>query len=219
MKKVSILGCGWVGKPLADLLCVEYEVHCLAHDIEVNDKKGFYHCDTLLIALPPKEHYLDVLKETLCRLHASTQVILLSSISFYDGKPLVVQAESLVATMHQSSVVLRLGGLMGYDRIAGKYSAGKVVDADCKTNYVHRDDVIAIIERVIHLNVTNEVFDVVAPVQSTKKQIFNQNAQKFGFMDTIFLEHTETAKTLTPNALCSRLQYRFLKEDVREFWD
>lgn len=219
MKKVSILGCGWIGRALEALLCTEYEVHCLSRDIVANDMKGHYRCDTLVIAIPPRDNCLEVLRKTLCRLGGSTQVILLSSISFYDDKPLVVEAETLVAKMHKGSVVLRLGGLMGYDRIAGKYTAGRVLHADSGTNYVHRDDVLGIIERIIILNITDDVFDVVAPLQSTKKEIFSQNAQKFGFKSTEFLENKTRGKVLTPSKLCSRLNYQFLKEDVQEFWN
>lgn len=219
MKKVCILGCGWVGKALETLLFAQHEVHCLSRDIAANDTEGHYLCNTLVIAIPPRENYLEVLRETLSRLDASTQVILLSSISFYDDKPLVVEAEALVAKMHKGSVVLRLGGLMGYDRIAGKYTAGNVLNSDSRTNYVHRDDVVGVIERIIKLSIAGEVFDVVAPVQSTKKEIFSQNAQKFGFKNTVFLENKKVAKVLTPSKLCSRLNYQFLKEDVQEFWD
>lgn len=219
MKKVSILGCGWVGKALQSSLCGEYEVYCLSRDIAANDIKGHYLCDTLVIAIPPKENYLEVLRETLCKLDTSIQVILLSSISFYDGKPLVVEAEALVEKMHKGPVVLRLGGLMGYDRIAGKYTAGNILNSDSRTNYVHRDDVLGVIERIINLKIVDEVFDVVAPVQSTKKEIFSQNAQKFGFKNTVFLENKKAGKVLTPSKLCVRLNYQFLKEDVQKFWD
>ena len=99
-----------------------------------------YAVDVLLIAIPPRDNYLDVLEETLVHIDTSAQVILLSPISFYYEKPLVVEAEKRVRKLHKTIVILRLGGLMGYDRVAGKYTAGKVWDFDTRTNYVHRDD-------------------------------------------------------------------------------
>jgi len=146
-------------------------------------------------------------------------VIHLSSISFYDGKPLVIEAETLVQSMHEDVVILRLGGLMGYDRVAGKYTAGKVLTSDSRTNYVHRDDVVNILINIISNNIRNEVFDVVAPVQSTKKEIFSQNAKIFGFKETEFLQGDEVGKVLNPKKLCKALGYVFVKEDVRGFWD
>ena len=218
MKKVSILGCGWVGAALKDILATNYDVHAVSRDIEENQSRKIYHCDTLVIAIPPRDNYLEVLRETLGRVGAPTQVILLSSISFYDGKPLLIEAEALVQSMCANAVVLRLGGLMWYERIAGKYTAGKVLTSDSRTNYVHRDDVLGIIASVISQNIRDEVFDVVAPVQCTKKEIFSQNAKAFGFDETEFLSGDEVGKMLSPTKLCETLGYVFAKEDVREFW-
>ena len=219
MTKVSILGCGWVGKALVNMLDAnKYETLCLSRNMEENSAQGLYDCDVLLIAIPPRDNYLEVLRVTLGKIDASTQVILLSSISFYDGKPLVIEGEGLVQRMHEGAVLLRLGGLMGYDRIAGKYTAGKVLSSDARTNYVHRDDVVSIIESIIAQDVRDEIFDVVAPLQCSKKEIFAQNAERFGFEKTEFLSGDETGKVLAPTKLCKRLGYTFLKKDVKEFW-
>ena len=216
MKKVAILGCGWVGKTLAETINAnKYETICLSRNMEANN----YDCDTLVIAIPPRDNYLEVLTKTLEKINPNTQVILLSSISFYDGKPLVIEAEALVQSMHKDTVVLRLGGLMGYDRVAGKYTAGKVLTSDSRTNYVHRDDVVNILINIIEKNICDEVLDVVAPVQSTKKEIFAQNAKMFGFKETEFLNGDEVGKVLSPTKLCGALGYVFVKEDVRGFWD
>lgn len=219
MKVVSILGCGWVGKALADVLEECCKVNCLSRDMQANEKAQMYHCDVFVIAIPPRENYLEVLEESVKRLDKSTQVILLSSISFYDGKTLVVQAESLVESLHADVVILRLGGLMGYDRIAGKYTAGKVLPSDTRTNYIHRDDVLEIIKCVIDQNIREEAFKVVAPIQSTKKVVFDQNAKQFGFEKTDFLTGDEEGKMLSPKKLCERLDYTFIKENVLAFWE
>ena len=63
-----------------------YEIHYLSKDIETNINPKRYRCDVLVIAITPRGEYLE----------NSTQTILLSSISFYDGKPLVIEAEVLV---------------------------------------------------------------------------------------------------------------------------
>jgi nucleoside-diphosphate-sugar epimerase len=216
---VSILGCGWTGKALAKQLAADkYKIHCLSRDIEANDNAHMYTCDTLVIAIPPRGNYIDVLEETLTKIDVTTQVILLSSISFYDGKPLVVEAEGLVGSMHAEVTVLRLGGLMGYERIAGKYTAGKVLTSDSRTNYIHKDDVVGIIESVIVQNIRSEIFDVVAPIQSSKKKIFAKNAKRFGFKETEFLDGDEKGKMLSPTKLCNVLGYAFKKEDVEKFW-
>ncbi len=221
-KKVSILGCGWVGNTLKESLeVVGYSVNCLSRNFESNVQKDYYAVDVLIIAIPPSaKEYLDVLKMTINALanQDRTQIIFLSSTSYYKGRKMVVDAEVLVQKLVGDIVILRLGGLMGYDRIAGKYTSGKVLSCNSRTNYVHRDDVIGIIEDIIAKDVSNELFDVVAPNQSTKKDIFAQNARMFGFYDTEFLDGLDTGKVITPAKLCQVLGYTFKKEDVREFW-
>ena len=216
-KKVSILGCGWIGSALK--VSLPFDVHCLSRDSRTNSEAQMYNCDVLIIAIPPRDNYLEVLEQTLSLISVQTQVILLSSISFYDGKALVVEAETLLQALAEDVVILRLGGLMGYDRIAGKYTAGKVLTSDSRTNYVHRDDVVSIIESMIKQEVREEVFDVVAPKQSTKKAIFAKNAKAFGFKETAFLGGDEVGKELSSTKLCEMLGYVFKKPDVRTFWD
>jgi len=215
-KKVSILGCGWVGKALQSSL--PHTVYCLSRDRSANSEAQLYDCDVLIIAIPPRDNYLEVLEQTLSLISEQTQVILLSSISFYDGKALVVEAETLLQKLDEDVVILRLGGLMGYDRIAGKYTAGKVLTSDSRTNYVHRDDVVGIIESIIEQDVRGEFFDVVAPTQSTKKVIFSQNAKKFAFKETEFLGGDEVGKELSPTKVCEVLDYVFKNTDVLAFW-
>ena len=218
-KRVSILGCGWTGKVLRKSLEVQkYIVNCLSKDIDANDSAQMYSCDTFIISIPPRDNYLEILEMTLKKLDVSTQVILLSSISFYDGKALVVEAEALVQKIHPDVIVLRLGGLMGYDRIAGKYTAGKVLTSDSRTNYIHRDDVLGILESIIEQNIRTEIFDAVAPVQCSKKEIFDKNAKRFGFKETGFLKGDIKGKVLSPIKLCDVLGYVFKKEDIKKFW-
>jgi nucleoside-diphosphate-sugar epimerase len=223
IKKVSMLGCGWVGNALkASLESKDNIVQCLLRDTKLNRLTHFYDVDVLVIAIPPStQEYLDVLEESVYYLKKEnhTQVIFLSSISFYDGKQSVIEAEKLMQQLLDDVVILRLGGLMGYDRVAGKYTAGKVLTSDARTNYVHRDDVVGIIESIIFQDVREEVFDVVSPLQSSKKEIFMLNAKKFGFKPTEFLNGDKIGKVLSPNKLIDTINYNFTKPDVREFWD
>lgn len=218
MEKVSILGCGWTGKALYDELTSTYEVNCMTKDIKENEIQRFYDVDVLVIAIPPKDNYLDVLKKTLQKVNKNTYIILLSSISFYKNKTLVIEAEKLVQSMLPKYTILRLGGLMGYDRIAGKYTSGKTLPNNSATNYVHRDDVISIIKTLIQKKIVNEIFDVVAPIQSTQKEIFSLNADKFGFEKTYFLDDNVTNKSISSSYLIEKLNYTFKKQNVLNFW-
>jgi len=221
-KKIAILGCGWVGMALKEKLeALGDEVNCLSRDVSMDCLVGFYACDILVIAIPPSDDYLDAIEDAYFSLSLNealiTQVIFLSSISFYDDKKIIVEAEALAKIKDENTVILRLGGLMGYDRIAGKYTAGKMVE-DRATNYVHRDDVVGIIERLIEKVTTNKIFNVVAPKQTTRKEIFTQNAKQFGFEESKFSENILASKELSSEVLCEVLGYEFKHEDVLVFW-
>jgi len=221
-KKIAILGCGWLGRPLKEKLEEGGdEVNCLCRDVGMDSLVGFYACDVLIIAIPPSDEYLDAIEDAYFSIALdeaiNTQVIFLSSTSFYEDKKMVVEAEELAKIKDEDTVILRLGGLMGYDRIAGKYTSGKTIE-DGPTNYVHRNDVIGIIEKVIEKKIKNKIFNVVAPVQSTKKEIFTQNAKQFEFDKTNFSGQSSQTKSLSSEVLCEVLGYTFAKEDVRGFW-
>ena len=220
-KKIAILGCGWLGKALKEKLeALGDEVNCLCRDVNMDTLVGFYNCDALVIAVPPSDEYLDVIEDVYFSVFLNeaiqTQMIFLSSTSFCDDKKIIVEAEELVKIKDENSVILRLGGLMGYDRIAGKYTAGETIK-DGPTNYVHRDDVVGIIETIIDQNVRNKIFNVVAPIQSTKKELFRNNSEKFGFEETHFRGEIKNAKSLSSEILCEALGYKFIKENVNFF--
>ncbi len=219
-KTTTILGCGWTGKALQSHLEAEgHTVHCLSRDIADNRSRGYYDYDVLVIAIPPRGAYLTVLEETLGLLAVGTQVVLLSSVSYYDGKALVVEGEALVRRLWPDVVVLRLGGLMGVDRIAGKYTAGKMLPHDSRSNYVHREDVVGVIAAVIAQGMRDAVLDVVAPLQYPKSRIFAANARKFGFAQTGFDSLECKGKEISSRALELRLGYDFVYPDVLRFWD
>ncbi|HFU76401.1 MAG TPA: hypothetical protein ENK66_09170 [Arcobacter sp.] len=222
-KKIAILGCGWVGSVLKEQLEAKGdEVNCLSRDINMDTLVGFYACDVLVIAIPPSDEYLDVIEDAYFSLALnealSTQVILLSSTSFYDGKKIIVEAEELAKIKDEETVILRLGGLMGYDRIAGKYTAGKTIE-DGGTNYIHRDDVVGIIQSVIDKGIRGKILNVVAPKQSTKKEIYTKNSEVFNFEKTFFSENISKDKNLNAKGVETLLNYTFKKPDVMGFWE
>lgn len=214
MERVSILGCGWVGKALQKKLSNTYQIYCLSRDIKANEDANMYDCDTLVIAIPPRDNYIEVLSKTLEKIDKSTQIILLSSTSFYKGKELVIKAEELL----ENHLILRLGGLMGYDRIAGKYTSGKIKEHDSFVNYIHRDDVVNIIKRCIELELTKEVFDVVSPLHPSQSEIYNQNTKRFGWEETHFNSSEVLGEVISSEKLINNLDYKFLKPNPMEFW-
>ncbi len=62
------------------------------------------------------------------------------------------EAEELVQNLKEKVLILRLGGLMGEDRIAGKWKSISTF-SDGPVNYIHKDDVINIIKFLIEKNI------------------------------------------------------------------
>ncbi len=159
-------------------------------------------------------------------------VILLSSTSIYtqqEGKITekdsyeiktpspMLEVERFLYKNLSNIVILRLGGLMGYDRIAGKYSASKSLLYDSYTNYVHRDDVVRVIVHLIELSINRDIYNVVAPIHRSKKEIYDQNAKKFGFDKTDFISEQIKGKRVLSDKLCKQLGFVFLKNDPFDF--
>jgi len=193
----------------------------------------FYKTDVVIIAIPPRGAYLETIKALLNYLRPQTQIILLSSTSIYtqtDGilhensdksvknTSLMLKTERFVEKNHEKTIILRLGGLMGYDRIAGKYSAGKTLDCDAFVNYIHRDDVVSIIKLMIDKKVSSDLLNVVAPLHPCKKDIYDKNAQQFGFDKTLFKENKILGKQISSDKLKEKYHYHFLKENPLHFW-
>ncbi len=246
MRTVSIFGCGWVGRALAHALQPNFKVYCSVRSRSSYEKlqphtrhllaypdlyhEAFYQANTFVIAIPPKHHYLETLDTVLPYIPSRTQIILLSSVSVYTQthgviyeetitKPTrMLQAEEAVRTRRADSIILRLGGLMGYDRIAGKYTVGKILEHDKLVNYIHRDDAVRIITLCIEKEIRGETLNVVAPLHPRQSHIFAQNANRFGWEKTYYKSNNVRQKLISSQKLIEKLDNTFLKPDPLRFW-
>jgi len=199
----------------------------------ISTSPSFFDTDVLIIAIPPKNFYKEAIESLLKNIQKDTDVILLSSTSIYtqkegdikeedsydikDPSPML-EVERFLSKNLTNVLILRLGGLMGYDRVAGKYSASKSILYDNYTNYVHRDDAIRVIKHLIELNISRGIYNVVAPLHRSKKEIYDQNAKKFGFDKTNFINKEIKGKRVLSHKLCEKLGFVFLKNDSINFW-
>lgn len=170
-------------------------------------------CDYLFINFPPSkfDDYIQFLKNIYENenIKKCKKIIFISSTSIYPNKEgtfsedieitepkskLVFSAENFVKD--KTDVIFRCSGLMGYNRIAGRYFSGKVLDSeDMKINYVHRDDIIKATKFVIEKNLSG-IYNLCSKIHPSKKEIYLNNALKYGFEPPIFKDKKEYKERL-----------------------
>ncbi|CCH56335.1 epimerase [Fibrisoma limi BUZ 3] len=202
--------------------------------------------DTVVINIPPKAgkmgenfhpqqvlHLYNALKES-----SVQQVLYVSSTSVYpelsrevreedvtgpdqSAAPALVQAEQTIQALSpkRTVTVVRCGGLMGYDRIPGKYVAGKTVDTgSIPVNYLHRDDAVGILAMLIEQGQTG-VFNSVAPLHPTRESIYRKSCSDFNYELPTFVEPPEPLpyKVIAVERLIQTIGYEFAFPDPLDF--
>ncbi len=207
----------------------------------------FLDSDLLIIAIPPgtksgmaDSYHPTQIKYLVDDIEKSTtnKVIYISSTSVYPtnnqesfetaplnpqdatNKSVLLAEEVLLKNPVFKTTVLRCGGLMGYDRVPGKYFAGEknLKTAKVPVNYIHRDDVVLIVEEIIKQGKWGEIYNVAAPKHPTRKEVYMANARIFGFeMPTFDETHEMPFKTVNSSKLMGDLNYRFKYPNPLEF--
>ncbi|AEI47395.1 SDR family oxidoreductase [Runella slithyformis] len=259
--KISILGCGWLGLPLAAQLIEEghsvkgsttsVEKLAVLRSLEIEplwlqltpEPKGIgwdylLDCEVLIVNVPPRleragndfhpaqlRHLTELVKESPVQ-----RIIYISSTSVYpelnrevaeedviqpsqSAAPSLAEAEQLIQMLPQSWLVLRCGGLMGYERIPGKYVAGKkgITTGDVPVNYIHRDDVIGIIKAFIqNPSLWNETYNLTTPLHPTRREVYLASCAPFGYEPPTFQTTADNPyKIVSSQKLQDKLNYSF----------
>ncbi|MFC5410910.1 SDR family oxidoreductase [Larkinella bovis] len=268
---ISILGCGWLGFPLAEALLDKGHVvkgsttspeklpifwkrgikpYALrfSPEPEGDDLLDFLDTDALIIDIPPKagqqgdqfhpqqiQAVADALQQTGAK---RPYTIYVSSTSIYPDlnrevveedvitpeqsiSPAFVEAEQIILALGNSTV-LRFGGLLGYNRLPGRYVAGKqgLTTGSIPVNYIHRDDGVRIIEAFLTQPQPGQTFNVVAPEHPTREAIYRRNCEAFGYETPTFAEPAEPApfKMVSSAKLIKTLGYSFQYADPLAFY-
>lgn len=87
--------------------------------------------------------------------------------------------QSLLTHPAFKATILRLGALIGGDRHPVRYIVQRpvVTEANNPVNMVHRDDIIRLMSRMLEQPLPNEVFNVVAPIHSSRRDFYTAEAQ------------------------------------------
>jgi nucleoside-diphosphate-sugar epimerase len=221
---VSILGCGWLGFPLAKFLIdqgisvkgsttsknkfptftkagIEPVLISLPLRPAQTNVGNFFEANTLVIAVPPSTHiqgpsfHIEQIESILPSISQANQLIYISSTSVYPegegsyspdfridesntGNPTLLATEQLLRKERPDVTIVRLGGLMGYDRIPGKRNPGSLPpQPQSPVNYIHRDDAVRIIAELIRSKASNQIVNGVAPEHPTRLQVYQRAAE------------------------------------------
>lgn len=273
MKSVSILGCGWLGLPLAlRLLEMGYRVKGSTtrnEKLDILKNSGieayqvalsptwvgdpaldFLDSPYLILNIPPNtrrqergpdfhpqqiQAFLEAGKKVW---HTPPQLLYISATSIYPslnkkvdesvvlheentGNLALFRAEQILGEFFKENItILRCGGLMGYERIPLKYFAGKtgLKNACHPVNYVHRDDVIGIIQRILEKNAWGNTWNVVAPKHPKREEVLQANARMTSYPAAHFGEESDkNFKLVLGDKLQNELFYEYKYPDPLSF--
>ncbi len=218
-------------------------------DLDKDDElpSAFFGSDLLIITLPPGrrdpkvlESYTGRIQKIIKALTSSTveYLIYTSSTGVYgdqegevtESSPLnpttssskaVVQAEKLLKDTGRSLTILRLAGLVGGDRKAGRFLAGKkgLANGEAPVNLVHRDDVVRAVQAIIRESAWNEIFNICADEHPSREVFYTQQATLLGLEPPEFVsEKTNKAFKIVRNEkLKKKLAFSFTYKDPMEF--
>ena len=272
-KTISIVGCGWLGFPLAIHLTEcgyaavkgsttspeklpklreavnEGYVAVLGPEPQGQNWEKLLQADTLIVDIPPRlskqggdfhprqmRNLADMVENS-----PISEIIYVSSTSVYpelsrimreedvteseeSASPRLTEAEQIIASLRKedrTATVLRCGGLMGYDRLPGKYVRGKknITTGDVPVNYIHRDDAVAIIGKLLAQGISNETFNAVAPVHPPRRAVYEKSCREYGWELPTFIEpeNPEPFKIVSPEKIVRHLLYSFVYPDPLDF--
>ncbi|MCQ9639261.1 hypothetical protein MP478_07635 [Chryseobacterium sp. WG14] len=251
MKKIGIIGYGWLGERMATAMSDRYRIYATTTTQDKADElnaKGFHavvahfmdyqlaepypeweeiqNLDVLIITIPVSGRsccvsslYNRIQNLSLFIGDFKGQMFLMSSTGVYPDVPEEVteedvpvekvSGERLVRNTYPQVNILRLGGLMGDDRLLKNYT---VSNPDFAVNHIHYADSCRVISEMIEKGTKGKLYNVTAPMHPSKNQVIQ--AQKN-------LPDTEAGeiqgKKVMSSKLISELDFVFQYPDPRYF--
>jgi len=264
----SVLGCGWLGFPLAKFLIEKnirvkgsttreeklayleeqgiepFQIKLYPNRVE-GDLANFADSDVMILNFPPGRYKYDIsvsFPATVTNLLKAIEanppkhLLFVSSISVYGDSACPVTEESPTLPSRQSGValveveellqhasipmtILRMGGLVGYNRRPGRFLAGRknVILANAPVNLVHLDDCIHVIWEIIQQKRWGEVYNVCADEHPTREAFYTFAASQMGLPVPEFSKsQTHGGKCVSNGKIKKSLNFSFQYADPFE---
>jgi len=133
------------------------------------------------------------------------------------GKQLLEVEKILQSNSNFTTTVLRFGGLIGEDRNPINFLAGKenLENPKTKINFIHQEDCIGIILKIITSDSWNETYNGVCPFHPTREAYYSQKATELGLPLPLF-DHSKPSvdKLVLGDKTEIILGYRFIKSGL-----
>ncbi|EPR68892.1 NAD(P)H-binding protein [Cyclobacterium qasimii] len=221
------------------------EVLNLTPELSGPAPKNIFDTDILFINIPPSTrtkpsgHHprqIEIIK-ALAMEHGIKKIIYISATSVYPtnnqvakesdtldlnntGNQALFNAEQILQKDKTYDLtIVRFGGLLGDDRIPGKYFSGKEnVSGDVPVNYIHRQDAVKSILWLVEHNLWNETYNIVSPEHPIKREVFEKNAADVGFPPpaTYATEGSQTWKEISSEKWC-KTNFQFIHDNPLSF--
>ena len=212
-------------------------VNCISIDFDEQQKplENISSFDFIVITIPyGKRNTIEELNHRFSNLihffnNFSGQIILISSTGIYpDSTKSIIEdsysdselnepyisIENLVKSNFSQLTILRLGGIMGDDRYLSKYLNLDREGLDEVVNYIHFEDIINVIKTCIEKSISNEIYNVVAPLHPTKREVL-----EYQINGKIIESETKKGKIISSEKLINELNYQFIHSNPLYFKD
>ena len=133
------------------------------------------------------------------------------------GKQLLEVEALLQNNPNFKTTILRFGGLIGEDRNPTKFMAGKtnLENPETPINFIHQEDCIGIILKIIAANSWNEIYNGVSPDHPTREKYYTQKATELNLpLPQFDYSKRSRGKLILSNKVETVLGYTFIKTNL-----
>lgn len=188
--------------------------------------------EMLVITIPPfdrnnPERYAEILRSVLNQFSDQTRVIFTSSTGIYPEDSAIYTenfnftneqestalnlAENAIRQSNKSSVIFRLGGLIGPNRHPIRQLQGRsdIKNPDGPINFVHQGDCIRAMVLAIETNELTGTFNLVYPDHPSRKDYYFEAAKHYALVPPKFADGASNQRLVSSEKIMSKAGFEF----------